>query len=164
MQFEPGQKNDIPIILKFIKKLAEQGKLDHKLVATEEVLENFLFGSKVYAEVVLGCLDQAPVSYALFSHHFSTLYGRPTLYLVDLFVMPEVRQQGIATKMLSYLAKLAEERSCCRVEWSVLEWNMPAIKLYEKIGAEELADWKVYRISDDALHCLAEETIKIKSM
>lgn len=154
-EIRSATKNDVPVILSFIKQLAEQGKLSKALVATEEILTKYLFGSRVYAEVILGCLDQEPVSYAMFSYHFSTLFGRPTLYLVDLFVMPEFRQQGIGQNLLAHLAKIAREQNCCRIEWSVLEWNSAAIRLYQKIGAKELSDWKMYRISGDSLSALA---------
>lgn len=155
-EIRSATKNDVPVILNFIKQLAEQGKLSNDLVATEEVLAKYLFGTKVYAEVILGCVDQKPVSYAMFSYHFSTLFGRPILYLVNLFVLPEFRQQGIAQDLLVKLAKIAKEQDCCRIEWSALEWNSTAIKLYEKIGAKELSDWKIYRITEDSLDILAD--------
>lgn len=159
-EIRPADKHDVPVIFNFIKQLAEQGKLSSNLVATEEILEKYLFGSKVYAEVILGCVNQKPISYAMFSYHFSTLFGRPTLYLVDLFVQPEFRQQGIAQNLLIHLAKIAKEQNCCRIEWSVLEWNETAIELYKKIGSQELSDWRIYRISGDPLDALANQNVK----
>lgn len=157
IEIRRAEKKDVPIIFDFIKQLAEHGKLSSKLVATEEILEKNLFGSRVHADVILGCVDQKPVSFALYSYNFSTLYAMPILYLVNLFVLPEFRQQGIANKLLIRLAQIAKEQNCCRIEWSVQEWNSAAIKLYKKIGAEELSDWRNYRISGDSMDALANQ-------
>ncbi len=108
--------NDIPLILAFIKELAEYEKLAHEVVATEELLRENLFGEKAYAEVILGYLDDKPVAFALFFHNFSTFLGKPGIYLEDLYVNPETRGQGIGNAMLSYLASLAEKRNCGRLE------------------------------------------------
>ena len=157
----PAEEKDIPIIFKFIKQLAEQGNLSHELVATEEILKESLFGQKKYAEIIIGYLNQAPVSYALFVHNFSTLFGRPGLYLVDIYVTPEARNKGIGRNMMVYLAKLATERKCCRFEWSVLHWNESAINFYKNIGAKEMREWKIYRVSGEALNKLAGENLAL---
>lgn len=161
-EIRKATKKDIPIIFKFIKQLAEQGKLSDELVSTEEILTDSLFGQKVYAEVIIGYLNNKSVSYALFTHNFSTLFGRPGLYLVDLFVVPEARNLGIGRNMLLYLAKLAKERQCCRFEWSVLHWNDSAIRFYENLGAKEMSEWKIFRVSGEALDKLASEKFLVK--
>ena len=160
-EIRPASKKDIPTLLKFIKQLAEQGKLSHELVATEEILEESLFGQRPYAEVIIGYLNQEPVSYALFVHNFATLFGRPGLYLVDLFVTAEARNKGIGRNMLIYLAKLAIDRKCCRFEWSVLHWNEKAISLYKNIGAKEMSDWRVYRLSGESLNKFSSENLAL---
>ena len=146
---------DIPLILYFIKELAEYEKLRHEVVATEEQLRETLFGAKPYAEVIIGYLDEKPVSFALFFHNYSTFLAKPGLYLEDLYVLPEVRGHGIGQIMLAYLAKLAKERGCGRFEWWVLNWNEPAIKFYGLLGAKPMDEWTVHRVSGQALDDLA---------
>jgi len=157
IKIKRAERADIPIIFNFIKQLAEHGKLSNQMVATEEVLEKRLFSSKVYAEVILGYIDQKPVGFAMYSYSFSTLYAKPILYLVNIFVEPDYRHQGIANKLLVNLAQIAKEQQCCRIEWSAQEWNSTAIKFYNKIGAEELSDWRIYRMSDGCLDALANQ-------
>ena len=152
---KPATTHDIPLILSFIKELADYEKLLHEVVATEETLKETLFGDKSHAEVVIGCLDNKPVSFALFFHNFSTFLGRPGIYLEDLFVKPEARGKGIGQKMLGYLANLAKERKCGRLEWWVLDWNETAINFYKKIGAKPMDEWTVFRVTGDALENLA---------
>lgn len=154
---------DVPVVLSFIKALAEYEKLEHEVVATEELLRETLFGERRVAEVVLGCLHREPVSFALFFHNFSTFVGRPGLYLEDLFVKPDVRRRGIGRRMLAYLAHLAKERGCGRLEWSVLDWNEPAIDFYRSLAAAPMRDWTVHRISGGALDRLAKEFSKAVS-
>lgn len=148
--------NDTALILQFIKELAEYEQLLHEVVATEELLQETLFGAKANAEVVIGYLDEKPVSFALFFHNFSTFLGKPGIYLEDLFVRPEARGQGIGQIMLGYLAKLAKERKCGRLEWWVLDWNETAIKFYQRLGAKAMDEWTVYRVTDQALTDLAK--------
>jgi ribosomal protein S18 acetylase RimI-like enzyme len=150
-------KKDVHLLFCFIKQFAEYGNVSHELKATEEILEESLFGQKSYAEVIIGYLNQEPVSYALFSHNFSTLLGRPGLYLVDLFVIPEARNQGIGRSMLVYLAELAKKRKCGRLEWSVLNSNKLGIMLYKAVGAKPMDEWTTYRVSGTALDKLAVE-------
>lgn len=149
-------ENDIPLILQFIKELAEYEQLLNDVVATEEHLKETLFGSKNYAEVILGYIDEQPVSFALFFHNYSTFLAKPGLYLEDLYVTPEVRGQGVGKIMLAYLAKLAVERGCGRFEWWVLDWNEPAIKFYNQLGARPMDEWTVQRVSGQALYDLAD--------
>ena len=148
---------DVPLILQFIKELAEYEQLLHEVVATEELLQDTLFGAKSHAEVIIGYVDEKPVSFALFFHNFSTFLGKPGIYLEDLYVKPEARGQGIGKMMLAYLAKLACERNCGRLEWWVLDWNETAINFYKSIGAKAMDEWTVYRVTDEALENLAKK-------
>jgi GNAT superfamily N-acetyltransferase len=147
---------DIPLILQFIKELAEYEQLLHEVVATEALLQETLFGIKAHAEVIIGYLDEKPVGFALFFHNYSTFLGKPGLYLEDLYVKPEVRGQGVGQMMLAALAQLAKERNCGRFEWWVLDWNETAIRFYERLGAKPMSDWTVYRVSGQALNDLAD--------
>lgn len=153
----PANKDDAPLILQFIKALAIYEKLEHEVIATAETLAHNLFGNRPYAEVVLGFLDNDPVSFALFFHNFSTFLGKPGIYLEDLFVKPEARGHGAGKKMLAYLAQQAKERGCGRLEWSVLDWNESAIGFYKKLGAKAMDEWTVYRVTGEALDNLAGE-------
>ncbi|MEM7030211.1 MAG: GNAT family N-acetyltransferase [Chloroflexota bacterium] len=154
-RLRPATDTDIPIILSFIQELADYEQLAHEVVATEEILRRNLFGERQVAEVILGYWNDEPVSFALFFHNFSTFLGKPGLYLEDLYVKSEMRGRGIGTTLLSYLAKLAVERNCGRFEWSVLDWNEPAIRVYRAIGAEGLDEWTVQRVTGEALTQLA---------
>jgi GNAT superfamily N-acetyltransferase len=154
-EIKPAAISDVPLILSFIKELAEYEKLSHEVVATEDILRETLFGNKAHAEVIIGYLNSLPVSFALFFHNFSTFLGRPGIYLEDLFVKPEVRGQGIGLKMLKYLSHLAKERKCGRLEWWVLDWNDTAIAFYKKLGAKAMDEWTVYRMTGEALENLA---------
>ena len=151
---------DVPLILSFIKELAEYEKLLHEVVATEDILKETLFCKKAHAEVIIGYLDHQPVSFALYFHNFSTFLGRPGIYLEDLFVRPAARGKGIGQKMLAYLAYLAKERNCGRLEWWVLDWNETAIGFYKRIGAKAMDEWTVYRVTDEALDNLAATWVK----
>ncbi|MBX3708598.1 MAG: GNAT family N-acetyltransferase [Gammaproteobacteria bacterium] len=154
-QMKSATVNDIPLILSFIKELADYEKLPHEVLATEEVLRESLFGEKPVAEVLLGYLNDEPVSFLVFFHNFSTFLGKPGLYLEDIFVRPEARGKGIGQKMLAYLAHLAQARNCGRMEWSVLDWNEPAINFYQRLGAKPMSEWTVYRVTDNELNELA---------
>jgi GNAT superfamily N-acetyltransferase len=156
-KIKPATVEDVPLILSFIKELAEYEKLLHEVVATETILKETLFGNQAHAEVVIGYIDGAAVSFALYFHNFSTFLGRPGIYLEDLFVKPEARGKGIGQKMLAYLAHLAKIRNCGRLEWWVLDWNETAIGFYKRIGAKAMDEWTVYRVTDKALDDLAAE-------
>lgn len=147
--------SDVPLILSFIKELAAYEKLSYEVVATEDVLKKTLFCERAYAEVIIGYLNDSPISFALFFHNFSTFLGRPGIYLEDLFVKPEARGKGVGQKILGYLAHLAKKRQCGRLEWWVLDWNETAISFYKKIGAKAMDEWTVYRVTGEALDHLA---------
>ena len=149
-----AELRDVSLILEFIKELAEYEKMLDEVVATEEVLREFLFDKKI-AEVIIGEFQDKPVCFALFFYNFSTFLGRPGIYLEDLFVKPEMRGKGIGKIMLSFLAKLALERKCGRLEWWCLDWNEPSIDFYKHLGATPMDDWTVYRICDEKLNTLA---------
>ena len=154
-EIKSATQQDIPLILSFIKELAEYEKLSHEVIATEEILQETLFGEKSHAEVIIGYLDSQPVGFALFFHNFSTFLGRPGIYLEDLYVKPEARGHGVGQKMLAYLAKLAKERKCGRLEWWVLDWNESAVGFYKRLGAKAMDEWTVYRVTGKALDDLA---------
>ena len=131
----PASADDVPIILRMIRGLAEYERLAAEVVATEDRLRHALFGPKPYAEVVIGYVGPEPVGFALFFHNFSTFRGAPGLYLEDLFVEPQWRGRGFGRKLLAHLARIAVDRGCQRMEWSVLDWNQSAIAFYRKAGA-----------------------------
>jgi GNAT superfamily N-acetyltransferase len=149
-------ESDVPVILDFIKQLAEYEKLSHQVVATVETLEKSLFGQRANAQVILAELDGRKVGFAIFYTNFSTFLGKPGIYLEDLFVVPEARGKGIGKKLLAYLARLTKERDYGRLDWAVLDWNKPSIDFYESIGAKPLSDWIVYRLQGEALQKMAE--------
>lgn len=148
-------EDDVALILSLIKGIAEYEKLLHEVVATEELLKNNLFGERRTAEVILAFYKNEPAGFALFFHNFSTFLGKPGIYLEDLFVLPELRGKGIGKILLTYLGKLAIERDCGRVEWSVLDWNEPAINFYKKLGARPMDGWTVFRVTGEAIEKLA---------
>ncbi len=146
---------DVPLILSFIKELAEYEKLLREVVATEDILKQTLFSEGAPAFVIIGYLNNSPVSFALYFHNFSTFLGRPGIYLEDLYVKPEARGKGIGQKMLAYLAHLAKEKNCGRLEWWVLDWNETAIGFYKRVGAKAMDEGTVYRVTGEALDNLA---------
>ena len=154
-EIRPATEDDVPIILSLIRERAEYERLSHAVVATEGLLSETLFGERRGAEVLIACCKGAPVGFALFFHSFSTFLGRPGIYLEDLYVKPEFRGRGIGRALLTHLARLAKERGCGRLEWAVLDWNEPAIKLYKSIGAVPMYEWTVYRVTGEALETLA---------
>lgn len=155
-EIKPATIKDIPIILDFIKKLAEYEKLSHQVIATEQKLEESLFKNNPDAEVILAYLDNKPVAIAIFFHNYSTFLAQKGLYLEDLFVLEEYRKQGVGKKVLQYLAKLAIERDCGRFEWAVLDWNTPAINFYKNIGAKIKSEWLTTQLTGMALKSFAE--------
>ena len=148
-------EQDVPQILIFIKALAEYERLAGAVVATEDGLRQSLFGARAYAECVIARWNGQPAGFALFFHNFSTFLGRPGLYLEDLFVKPELRGKGVGRALLQHLARLATDRNCGRLEWSVLDWNESAIGFYRSLGAEPLDEWTVFRLKGEALNRLA---------
>jgi GNAT superfamily N-acetyltransferase len=154
-EIKPATVEDVPLILSFIKKLAVYERLEHEAVATEEILRETIFGERREAEVVIGYYQNKPVCFALFFHSFSTFLGRPGIYLEDLFVDEEQRGKGFGKALLVYLAQLAVERNCGRLEWAVLNWNEPAIRFYQSLGARPMDEWTVYRLTGETLKALA---------
>jgi GNAT superfamily N-acetyltransferase len=146
---------DMPLVLAFIRELAVYERLEHQVVATEADLTTALFGARPYAEVVFACLDGREVGFALFFHNFSTFLGKPGIYLEDLFVRPESRGRGVGKRLLAWLAALALERGCARLDWAVLDWNEPSIGFYKGLGAVALDDWMTMRLTGEALERLA---------
>lgn len=147
---------DVSLILSFIRELANYEGMLREVVATEGILRDSLFERKM-AEVIIAELDNQPVGFALFFHNFSTFLGRPGLYLEDLYIQPEVRGKGLGKIILAYLAKLALDRKCGRLEWWCLDWNESSIQFYERLGAVPMDDWTVFRVHDKALDKLASE-------
>ena len=145
---------DVPLILRLIQGLAVYEKLAHEVTATEAGLRETLFGARPAAEVIIGYAGDTPVAFALFFPNYSTFLGKPGLYLEDLFVLPEWRGQGFGRGMLTHLATLAVERGCGRFEWSVLDWNEPAIGFYQSLGAKLMDGWSIFRVTGDALRKL----------
>ena len=142
---------DVPLVVRFIRGLAEYERLLHECEATEERVRASLFGPRPDAEVVIAEIAAAPAGFALFFHNYSTFLARRGLYLEDLFVLPEYRCRGVGRALLVHLAGLAIERDCGRLEWWVLDWNENAIRFYEKLGATVMPDWRICRIAGDAL-------------
>ena len=152
-----AEKSDVPIILEFIRALAEYEKLSDLVVATEDILEETLFGERRVAEVIIGFEDENPAAFALFFHNYSTFLGKPGIYLEDLFVKPAYRRKGYGKILLTKLAKIAVERNCGRLEWSVLDWNTPAIDFYKSLGATPMDEWTTFRLSGNALEQLGNK-------
>lgn len=152
----PATIDDTALILTFIKELADYEKLLDEVVATEETLKDSLFGDTAHAKVIIGEYEGKPVSFALYFHNFSTFLGRPGIYLEDLYVQPQLRGKGLGKILLGYLANLAIELNCGRLEWWVLDWNQPAIDFYSALGAQPMDEWTVNRVSGEALNKLAQ--------
>lgn len=153
--FRSAERRDVPLILRYIRELARYEKLEEEVVATEEILEEWLFDEEK-AEVIFAVVEGKEVGFALFFHNFSTFLGRAGIYLEDLYVEPAHRGQGIGTALFRELARIAVARGCGRLEWWCLDWNTPSIDFYRSLGAEAMDDWTVYRISGETLGKLAE--------
>jgi GNAT superfamily N-acetyltransferase len=151
----PAVAADAEEILGFIRALAVYEKLEHEVTTDAETLRRSLFGPKAHAEVLFLEEGEKKVGFALFFHSFSTFMGLPGIYLEDLFVRPEARGRGYGKKLLAHLARLAVERGCGRLEWSVLDWNRPAIDFYLKLGAQPMAEWTVHRLTGEQLAAVA---------
>jgi len=147
---------DVPLIRQFIVELAAYENLSHEVVVDDEALRAHLFGPRPSAEALLGFSGEEPAAFAIFFQNFSTFLGRPGFYLEDLFVRPEYRRQGFGHAMLVHLAREANRRGCGRFEWTVLDWNESAIKFYEGLGATVLPDWRVCRVTGEALKQLGK--------
>ena len=156
MSYRYANKNDVDLILYFIKQLAIYEKMENEVVATPEILEEWLFNKKI-AEVIFAVEEEKDVGFALFFHNFSTFLGRGGIYLEDLFVLPEYRGKGHGKNLLKTLAEIAVERGCGRVEWCCLDWNKPSIDFYKSLGAVPMEDWTIYRLTGDSLKNMAKK-------
>lgn len=156
MTFRYAERKDTPLILQFIKELADYEHMLDEVVADVDTLEQWIF-DKQKAEVIFVLENETEVGFALFFHNFSTFLGRAGIYLEDLYVRPEFRGKGYGKALLKQLAKIAVERGCGRLEWWCLDWNQPSIDFYLSLGAEPMSDWTVYRIAGDTLNKLALE-------
>ena len=150
LEFRYAERKDTELILKFIHELAEYENLSDQVVATAELLEEWIFDKK-RAEVILAVEDGKDVGFALFFHNFSTFLGRAGIYLEDLYIMPKYRGKGYGKALLKELASTALKRGCGRLDWSCLDWNQPSIDFYLSVGAQPLEDWTVYRLSGESL-------------
>lgn len=149
-------ETDIPFILTLIRELADYEKLSHEVVATEARLRETLFGPRPAAEALIGCADGTPAGFALFFQNYSTFLARPGLHLEDLYVQPAFRGLGLGRALITAVARLAHERGCGRLEWTVLDWNTPAIRFYESLGADMKPDWRIMRVTGPALKTMAD--------
>lgn len=156
ISYRKAEKKDIPVIHKFIRELAKYEKLENEVVASDELLGKTLFGKKPYAEVIFAEVDGKEAGFVLFFHNYSTFLAKPGIYIEDLYVRPQYRGKGLGKGLLSYIASLAIERECGRVEWWVLNWN-PARTFYDNIGARAMNEWVVYRLTGDKLAALASD-------
>ena len=158
MGFRYAERKDVPLILQFIRDLAEYEKMPEEVVTDEATLETWIF-DKQKAEVIFALEDGKEVGFALFFHNFSTFLGRAGIYLEDLFVKAEYRGKGYGKGLLKKLASIAVERGCGRLEWSCLDWNRPSIDFYLSLDAEPMSDWTVYRLAGDTLEAMAKAEV-----
>lgn len=156
LTFRNAERQDVPLILQFIKELADYEKMLDEVVADEDTLETWIF-DKQKAEVIFALEDGNEIGFALFFHNFSTFLGRSGIYLEDLYIKPAFRGKGYGKAILKKLASIAVERGCGRLEWWCLDWNKPSIDFYLSLGAEPMSDWTVYRIAGDTLAQMAKE-------
>jgi GNAT superfamily N-acetyltransferase len=155
VRIEPATERDVPVILVLIRALAEYERLLDEVVATEATLRESLFGDRPGAEVAIARAGTEPVGFAVWFHSYSTFLSRHGLYLEDLFVMPSWRGRGVGRGLLEYVARVAVERGCGRMEWSVLDWNETAIGFYRRLGSRPMDEWTVHRLTGEALTRLA---------
>ncbi|MGY8813647.1 MAG: N-acetyltransferase family protein [Gammaproteobacteria bacterium] len=151
IQIRAATENDSSLILKFVKELARYEKAEHEVVATVESIKNSIFCENANSHAIICSLDEKPIGFAIYFFNYSTWLGKKGLYLEDLFVSPEHRQQGIGKALFKYIANIAITQDCGRFEWSVLTWNQPAIEFYKSFGAEPQSEWVTYRLSGTAL-------------
>ncbi len=149
-------EEDIPLLLSFIKALAEYERLSHEVVATKEMLHESFFGKNSVAETIFAYYQEKPAGFAVFFHNLSTFLGRSGIYLEDIYVYPQFRNKGIGQALLIYIAKQAKVRKCGRLEWTALNWNQPAIEFYKNLGATPMEEWTTFRLTGKALETLAK--------
>ena len=157
LRIQPVSENDVALLLTFIRELAEYERLADKVVTTELVLRDSLFGARPAAEALIAYLRDEPVAFAIWFYNFSSFLGRPGLYVEDIYVRPHARGRGVGKALLLHLARLAKLRCCARMEWSVLDWNELAISFYKGLGARPMDEWTTFRLDAHALARLAEE-------
>ena len=155
ISFRFATEKDVPIILQFIKELAEYENMIDDVVADEELLREWIF-KKEKAEVIFALIDGQEAGFALFFHNFSTFLGRAGLYLEDLYVKPEFRGKGLGKGLLKQLAKITVDRGCGRLEWTCLDWNKPSIDFYLSLDATPMNEWTIYRLTGETLKKMAE--------
>ena len=159
LQIRSAGPKDCGTVLSLIRELAVYEKLAHEVVATEATLRASLFENPTGAHAVIAELDGRAVGFALYFFNFSTFIGKPGLYLEDLYVLESERGSGIGLKLLQYLARIALEKDCARMEWSVLDWNRPAIDFYEKLGAKPMSEWTIFRMVEEKFKALAQRKL-----
>ena len=157
-EIRPATRADIPAVLELIRALAAYEKLEHLVRADAALLEEQLFSGKGPAETLLCTVAGEAVGFAVYFHNFSTFMGRKGLYLEDLFVRPEHRGRGYGKALFLHVARIAHQRGCGRYEWMVLDWNAPSIRFYESHGAQRMEEWRLFRVTGDALAALARES------
>jgi GNAT superfamily N-acetyltransferase len=158
LQIKQATEEDVPLILAFIRELAQYERALDRVTATEDGLRLTLFGSRRYAEAVIAYQNNEPVAFAIYFFSYTSFSALPSLYLEDIFVRPAARRFGIGRELFAFLAQRAIERNCARIEWSVLNWNEPAIRFYEKLNAEPVLDWTVFHLPREKLGQLAPKT------
>jgi GNAT superfamily N-acetyltransferase len=156
IQIQPATEADVPLILQLIKALAEYERLGDQVTATEAMIRESFFGAAPHAQAVIARVAGDAVGFAIWFSTYSTFLSKPGIYLEDLFVLPHWRGQGVGRALLRHLARIAVERGCGRIEWSVLDWNETAIRFYRNIGARAMDEWTVYRLAGDAITILAD--------
>jgi len=155
----PAIKDDADLILSFIKELADYEKLTDAVTANKELLQKTLFGEEAVAKSLLAFYDDKPAGFAIYFYNYSTFIGKPGLYLEDVFVKKNLRGKGVGKEILIYLANIALEKDCGRFEWSVLDWNEPAIKFYKNLGAKPMEEWTVFRLEKKGIEDLASQKV-----
>lgn len=157
LNIRKAKEKDTNLIFSFIKELAKYEKLSNEVVATEKLLKNNLFGKRKFAEVLIAEFNGEDAGFSLFFHNFSTFLGKPGIYLEDIYVRENLRNKGIGKALLIEIVKIAQERGCGRIEWSVLDWNEPSIKFYKGLGAEPMKDWTVFRLTENKFNILTSK-------
>ena len=157
MTIRAARQADVPLILSFIRKLAEYGDISDEVFATEDDIRSALFGQHPVAAAVIAAVGDEPAGFALYSYTFSSFLGRPGMFIEDLYVENAHRSRGVGKALLVHLAKVARERSCGRLEWAVLNWNERAMEFYQDLGAEPMDEWTTFRLDGEALDRLASE-------
>jgi GNAT superfamily N-acetyltransferase len=155
LSIDPATPDDVPLVVALIRALADYEKLAHEAKASEADIREALFGARPHAEALIARVDGAPAGFALFFHTFSTFTGRPGLWVEDVFVQPAARGRGIGTALFAAMARIARARRCARMEWSVLDWNEPAVRFYRALGATAMDQWTTQRLAGAALERLA---------